>query len=151
MGYYITFEQDGTLSGRYLLSVHGDNIPADAVEVSEELFWQTINETDGIWKRDPETGEITKHPFHPAPPYVPEQVTRAQGKAALIQAGLWQAVLDYVEGITDPTEKALADVALNDTQDWRRDSPFLNQAALAVGLSEEQLDDLFTAAAQIAL
>lgn len=93
--------------------------------------------------------EAPEQPVEPDP--VPYSVTRAQGKAALIQAGLWPDVLAFVDGITDPTEKALADVALNDTQDWRRDSPFLNQAALAVGLSEEQLDDLFTAAAQIAL
>lgn len=104
-----------------------------------------IGETvpEGAFLEEPEVPELE--------PYVPQQVTRAQGKVALIQAGLWQAVLDYVEGITDPTEKALADVALNDTTHWRRDSPFLNQAALAVGLSEEQLDDLFVAAAHIAL
>lgn len=87
----------------------------------------------------------------PAPPYVPEQVTRAQGKAALIQAGLWQAVLDYVDGITDPTEKALAEVALNDTTHWRRDSPFLNAAAQALNLTSEQLDALFQQAAEIEL
>lgn len=87
----------------------------------------------------------------PAPAPVPEQVTRAQGKAALIQAGLWQAVLDYVDSITDPTEKALALVALNDTTHWRRDSPFLNAAATAIGITEEQLDDLFIAASEIVL
>src|SRR5690554_5684635 len=59
--------------------------------------------------------EVDAHLNPPVQPYVPDQVTRAQGKAALIQAGLWQAVLDYVDGIADPTEKALALVALNDT------------------------------------
>lgn len=148
---YIQFNDHNELNARYASEIHGANIPADAVEVPEELFWQTINETDGIWKRDPQTGEITKHPFPPAPPYVPEQVTRAQGKAALIQAGLWQAVLDYVDSIADPTEKALALVALNDTTHWRRDSPFLNAAAQALGLTAEQLDGLFNEASQISL
>lgn len=104
---------------------------------NQGCFWR-----DGAWVVEDVVPE-------PAP--VPEQVTKAQGKAALITAGLWQAVLDYVAGIENPTEQALAEVALNDTQDWRRDSPFLNQAAAAIGLSNEQLDDLFTAAAQIAL
>ena len=46
---------------------------------------------------------------------------------------------------------ALAEVALNDTQEWRRDSPFLNAAAAALGLSTEQLDALFVAAREIQL
>lgn len=79
----------------------------------------------------------------------PAVVSRAQGKAALIQAGLWDQVLAYVESIADPTEKALADVALNDTTEWRRDSAFLNAAAAAIGLTPAQLDGLFIAAGQI--
>ncbi len=82
---------------------------------------------------------------------VPAQVTRAQGKAALIQAGLWADVLAYVDAIEDPTQQALARVALDDTTEWRRDSPFLATAAAALGLSETQLDDLFVTAAAIIL
>ena len=79
------------------------------------------------------------------------EVTRAQGKAALISSGLWQGVLDYVESIEDTTEKELAEVALNDTTHWQRISPFLNSAAKSLGLSDEQLDDLFIQAEQIHL
>lgn len=82
---------------------------------------------------------------------VPESVTRAQGKAALITAGLWPGVLDFVAAIPDPTERALAEVALHDTQQWRRDSPFFNTAATALGLTGEQLDALFLAASKIEL
>lgn len=87
----------------------------------------------------------------PEPEPVPETVTRAQGKAALIQAGMWAAVLAYIGSIEDPTEKALAEVALNDTLDWRRSSPFLNAAAAALGMTEMMLDDLFRQAATIEL
>lgn len=87
----------------------------------------------------------------PGPPIVPQQVTRAQGKAALITAGLWPAVEAYVDGIADPTEKALALVALNDTTHWQRTSPFLNTAATALGMSSEDLDNLFIQAAEIEL
>lgn len=82
---------------------------------------------------------------------VPHQVSRAQGKAALIQAGLWQGVLDYVASIEDATQKAIAEVALNDTTYWQRTSPFLNAAATALGLTQEQLDDLFVTASEIEL
>ena len=82
---------------------------------------------------------------------VPQSVSRAQGKLALIQAGLWPAVIAFVEGIADPAQKAYAEVALNDTQEWRRDSPFLASAVAALGLSDEQLDTLFITAGGLQL
>ena len=86
----------------------------------------------------------------PAPP-VPQQVSRAQGKAALILAGLWESVLAHVADIPDPVEKALAEVALHDATTWERSSPFLSRAAAALGLTSEQLDALFIQAGGIAL
>lgn len=82
---------------------------------------------------------------------VPEMVTRAQGKVALIQAGLWNAVVSAVDAIVDPVEKEIALVALNDTVTWQRNSPFLNQMAEALDISEQAMDALFIAAAQINL
>lgn len=84
-----------------------------------------------------------------APQTVPQQITRAQGKAALISAGLWAGVLEYVTALPDETQRALADVALNDTLTWQRSSLFLNSAAEQLGLSQQDLDELFIAAAKI--
>lgn len=95
--------------------------------------------------------EATYVPPAPEPEPVPQQITRAQGKAALIMQGLWGAVLDYVASIQDPTQRALAEVALNDTLTWGRSSPFLNSAAARLGMTGEQLDALFIQAAGIAL
>ena len=103
----------------------------------------------GLVELTPE--ELDAHlnpPAEPAP--VPQAVTRAQGKAALIQSGLWASVVSYVDGIEDPTEQALARVALDDTTEWRRDSPFLIQAATDLGFLN-QLDDWFIEGAQIQL
>ncbi len=90
-------------------------------------------------------------PPEPQPIPVPQQITRAQGKAVLIMLGRWQAVLDYVASIQDPTQRALADVALNDTLTWERSSPFLNAVANGLGMTDEQLDALFIQAGGIAL
>lgn len=90
-------------------------------------------------------------PADPLPVPVPPTITRAQGKAALIQAGLWPQVLAFVAGIEDPNEKLLAEVALNDTVNWERSSPFLARAAAELGLSQQQLDELFIAAVAIVL
>ena len=90
--------------------------------------------------------ELLPEPAPVQTPSAPRTVSRAQGKLALIQAGLWPAVIEFVDGITDPVQKAYAEVALHDTQEWRRDSPFLASAAAALELSETQLDDLFITA-----
>src|SRR5690606_2300446 len=123
---FIEFSDSGEIIARFDSDIHGGGVPKNAVIVSDELFWRTISENDGIWKRDPVTEEVGKHPLPTVPSYVPQQVTNAQGAAALIQAGLWQSILDYVEGMDDATEKALAEVALHRTTHWQRTSPFLN-------------------------
>ena len=97
---------------------------------------------DGVWEVE------TAQP--PAQP-VPQQVTNAQGTAVLIQTGLWPQVLAYVAAIEDPVQKALAEVALNKTTHWQRSSPFLNQAADALGITQAQMDELFIAADQVML
>lgn len=104
--------------------------------------------TQGAFYRD---GEWQIEDVTPAPIPVPESVSAAQGTAALIQAGLWQLVLDYIAAIPDDTERLLADVALNKTTEWRRNSPFLNAAAAAIGLSGADMDSLFIAASEILL
>lgn len=122
-------------------------VPANATHVQPpETVGDEVPHWNGkVWTVLPE------RPPAPESEPVPQTVTRAQGKAALIQAGLWSAVVAYVDVMTDPTDKALAEVALNDTTEWLRTSPFLNAAATTLGLSETQLDDLFRTAATIQL
>ncbi|MFC4623079.1 hypothetical protein ACFO3A_12750 [Comamonas nitrativorans] len=103
----------------------------------------------------PELRQMTAAEVHahlnppPAPPRVPEKITRAQGRLVLYRAGLWPAVLTFVAGIADPDEQFEADAALNHTTEWERSSPFLCRTAQALGLDDAQLDALFREAAQI--
>lgn len=82
---------------------------------------------------------------------IPHSVSRAQGKAALINAGYWPQVVAYVDSIENATQKALAEVALNDTTTWKRSSSFLAAAAEAINLDEDDIDLLFISASQIEL
>lgn len=121
-----------------------------------EVYAYDQQQIDGGWVKEglvPMTDDEVHAHLNPPPPppVVPAQVTRAQGKAALVQAGHWPAVLDYVAKISDPTDRLLAEIALNDTVYWQRESPFLKECAKAIGLSEDQLDGLFTLAASIVL
>jgi hypothetical protein len=40
--YYITQDESGLITGRYTSDIHGDNIPAGAVEVTEDAFNTSI-------------------------------------------------------------------------------------------------------------
>ena len=72
------------------------------------------------------------------------------GTCTTVRAPLPQ-VLAFMAGIEDPNDKLLAEVALNDTVNWERSSPFLARVAAELGLSQQQLDELFIAAAAIVL
>lgn len=97
-------------------------------------------------------GQTFTPPTPPAPaPTVPQSVSRAQGKAALIAAGLWPAVLAAVAAIEDATQRQLAEVALHDAGTWERSSPTLNALAFGLGMDDAQLDALFTSAAGVTL
>lgn len=124
--------------------------------LTEQLVCGEPAQVDGQWRRS-----ITVQPLPPEVvadnlerarlARVPQMVSRAQVKVALIQAGLWAQVLALVAAIPDPVERAVAEVTLHDTQEWRRDSAFLAQAAQALDLTEQQLDELFVTAAEVTL
>lgn len=77
---------------------------------------------------------------------IPQSVSRFQARAALHLAGL----LDDVETmIAAPGTPALAKLAWQDAQEFRRTSPTVLAMAGALGMTDAQLDDLFTAAAGI--
>ena len=93
----------------------------------------------------------TWHTPEPPTAPVPDAITRAQGKAALIHADLMPAMLAMKASTADAKDRALAEVTMNDAEVWRRDNAFLNAAGAAIGLTSAQLDDLFRRAATIEL
>jgi hypothetical protein len=95
-------------------------------------------------KSDEQIAEMEKEP-------VPQQITRAQGKVVLLQMGVWPQVVGFVNSIEDPMQKAIAEVAVYETLHWQRDSQFLNTAAAALGITDEQMDELFIQANKITL
>lgn len=75
---------------------------------------------------------------------VPESVSRAQAKIALLRAGLLASVEQAVSA-------AGGEVAIwyADALTWRRDNPNILSLGTFLGLSDAQIDDLFRQAAQI--
>lgn len=78
------------------------------------------------------------------PEPVPLEVTRAQGKLALLNAGL----LASAQAAATAAGQA-AEIAFNDALTYERTSPTLNALATALGLSSGDLDSLFIAASKL--
>jgi hypothetical protein len=72
---------------------------------------------------------------------VPDSVTPFQAKAALLNAGLLDAVLAAIAAAPRITQLAWAEAT-----EFRRTSPTVLMLAGALGLTSTQLDDLFKAA-----
>lgn len=87
--------------------------------------------------------------FTDPPIPVPTQVTMRQARAALIIAGLHDAVYDAINAIEDEQDRALALNEWERSQVVERNRGLVVELAAAIGLSESQLDDLFIFAASI--
>lgn len=77
---------------------------------------------------------------------VPQVVSAFQAKAALMQAGLYDAIN---AALTAPDAPALAKLAWETARDFERGSPTVAGIGAQFGLDDAQLDALFIAAAQI--
>lgn len=77
---------------------------------------------------------------------VPASVSRFRALAALHAAGL----LDQVEAVVS-TLDPLAQLAWDEAATYRRDSPILLAVARQIGLTVQQVDDLFRQAAALQL
>ena len=89
-------------------------------------------------------GEIQR-PAVPENP-VPQEVDALQGLKAIDAAGLSTA---YETWASDPKRKFLEKAFINRARTWRRDDPVLAAGAAALGLTSEQLDQLFVLAATL--
>lgn len=83
---------------------------------------------------------------NPPPPPVVEKVTSvssAQGMLALLDAGLLDSVTAFVDNSTD---KALK-IWFYRANTWERNNPYIKAVATQLGLTDQQIDDLFRSAA----
>lgn len=143
---YATFDPvTGALTGRYDSDIH-ETIPASAIELDDVQFRRTIDELDGVWTLL--NGVVVKKPMPAPTQVVPAQVTKRQGRLALLAAGKLAAVTDAIAALPSPQREA-AEIEWNDASNYERASPFVALLAAEVGLDDEELDALFVAAAQL--
>ena len=83
------------------------------------------------------------------PVVVPASVTMRQGREALIRAGLDEAVDAAIAAIQDPVSRKVALNAWTMSNNFERRNGFISQLGPAIGLTDEQIDALFIAAARL--
>lgn len=126
----------------YLRSLHGDRIPEDAVPITSELYAQLVDgRAAGLSVEVDENGSpfLGAATSTPTPPRV---VTKRQALLALFAAGK----LDAVEAVVQQSPRPVQ-IAWEAARTFERDNPLIQALAPAVGLGEEQLDELFAQAA----
>lgn len=123
-----------TEGGSILAIIDGDeySVPDDMENRHRQML--------ADWEADGNT--IAAYVAPPAP--IPQIVSRFQARAALYGAGLLPSVETAIAA-ADP----LVQMAWVDAQEFRRDSPTILAMAGALGLTDTQVDELFTAASQI--
>lgn len=84
----------------------------------------------------------------PPPKYVPHEVTMRQGRLALLSAGLLGNVATAINSLSEP-DKSIANIEWEYSNALQRDNPFVSTLGAALGLTSDQIDDLFIAASKI--
>ena len=120
---------------------------------------------DGVSDYNPPEGWIlmTQEEFNewrlqnPEPPQVisvPQSVGSGQIRAALIVSGvansddaLSATIEAALDQISDPAQKQIAITLWRNASEFRRDNQFITMAQIMLGMTNEQIDDLFRLAA----
>jgi hypothetical protein len=75
-----------------------------------------------------------------------QPISRVQFKAVLRIAGLYDAVAQAIEAIPDPIQRAVAQTKFEESNSYDRDDPLFTMLAPAIGVTDEQIDALWTQA-----
>lgn len=83
----------------------------------------------------------------PLPAPIPQSVTRRQGRLALLDVGLLDAVEHAIGVIEDPAQKRAAQIEY-EADTWERGNSFLQSMWARLGGTETELDALFINASE---
>jgi hypothetical protein len=105
----------------------------------------------GTWQQTWDLVEVEMP--EPVPEPVPQIVSRFQARAAMLSSPATSAdfpnLLAQIDAAVAASDNAFVQLAWAEAVEWNRASPTVNALAGAVGVTGEQLDDLFRAAAGI--
>jgi hypothetical protein len=79
---------------------------------------------------------------------IPKVVTSRQMHKALALAGKLSTIKAFIASLPEPN-KTLVDIEFNQSNEFQRDNALLNQMAPMIGLSSEQVDQMFIFASSL--
>lgn len=130
-----------TTGGFYSREVHGDALPADASPISDALY-------DALRGKQIEAGPdgLPREKWIEVGVSVPRSVTMRQARLALLRAGVLQAVDAAIAGLPSQQREA-AQIEWEFAATVDRDSDTTALLAAGLGMTDKELDQLFTLAA----
>jgi hypothetical protein len=139
-----TYNSSGTIDLEYNHPVYGwipfTASPTDSEELGRNLHAAALAG---------EFGEIAPYVEpEPLPPVIPSIVSMRQARLALLYAGLLSQVTLAIEELPSPVKEA-AQIEWEYSQEVHRDKTFVQTLAATLGLTNEQLDNLFITASQL--
>lgn len=134
---YLQFNDQHILCARFTEEINGTAVPANAIPVDDALFWQTVQESDGIWQRDPISGSISKQAF-PLPD-VASQIEQTRASVnAWAERQLAVLASEYPQGEVSSWAQQLREAdAIQDNE--QADAPLLHAIATARGIAISEL------------
>lgn len=139
---YGVFE-NGFPKGFYSQELHGDNIPDDAVEITDEQWLDLINNQGMRRFIDGQVVEYTP-PVEPVPP---PPITKRQLRLTLVRNGISLASVDAaIASMPDGLAKEEAQIEWADASTFNRNHPTLLLTASALGLTQVQIDAMWAEA-----
>lgn len=138
---YAIFNADGFPTAFYSDDINTD-IPAGVVTITEAQ-WQEFIDNTGLRKWDG-ANVVPYEPPLPEPPF-PSVVSASQAKITLHNAGL----LEQVKAIVAAHPYEIVRIWYSDANQWERGNPYVQALGVEIGLTDEQIDELFIAASAL--
>lgn len=121
-------------------------------ENTNEVYAYDQDQIDGGWVKEGLVAmteeEIQAHLNPVIPVVVPSKVTMRQARLALLQEGLLDQVETLLASLEGPEGQA-ARIEWDYSSEVHRTKPFVVMLGTQLGLTEEQMDDLFIKASNI--
>lgn len=126
--------------------MHGDNIPEDSVEITDEYHTALLaGQSAGKVIAPDSKGYPVLKSAPKAVAQAPAIVTMRQARLALHAGGILQSVEDAVNAMPEP-DRTAARIEWDYASRVERSSQFVVMLGAAIGLDDAQMDELFMAA-----
>ena len=141
--------------GRYLVDGQPGPLPAHIVELEVVENRGPIDPSGQIYHRSESVDlqfnhYVISYTAIDIPVYMPSEVPARSLRLSMIQNNVTlQSVQDMIDAIVDPVEKETITAYWEHSVNFHKDHPLLLQWATQLGLTQQQMDQIFIDAGQI--